>query len=65
MAEFLSTGASPSESAIAGRKLQRLSIPDLLTLRDRYKAEVAREDAAAQVGRGLPLKNRIFVRFGA
>ena len=49
---------------IAGRKLQRLSIPDLLTLRSRYQAEVAREEAAALVGRGLPDRRRVFVRFG-
>ncbi len=49
---------------IAGRKLQRLSIPDLLTLRSRYQMEVAREDAAARVGRGLPDKRRVMVRFG-
>jgi hypothetical protein len=49
---------------IAGRKLQRLSIPDLLTLRDRYQFEVAREEAAALVARGLPDKRRVMVRFG-
>lgn len=49
---------------IAGRKLQRLSIPDLLVLRDRYQFEVAREEAAALVARGLPDKRRVLVRFG-
>lgn len=49
---------------VAGRKLQRLSIPDLLAMRSRYQAEVAREDAAANVGRGLPDKRRVYVRFG-
>ena len=49
---------------IAGRKLQRFGIPELLTLRDRYRAEVAREDAAASVARGLPDRRRVFVRFG-
>ena len=50
---------------IAGRKLQRLSIPDLLTLRDRYRADVVREDNAAALARGLPDKRRIYVRFDA
>lgn len=50
---------------IAGRKLQRHSIPDLLVLRDKYRAEVAREDAASNAGRGLPNKSRVYVRFGA
>lgn len=49
---------------IAGRKLQRLSIPELLTLRDRYVAEVAREDAVQRAARGLPDKRRVMVRFG-
>lgn len=49
---------------IAGRRLQRLSIPDLIILRDRYQAEVAREEAAALVARGLPDKRRVMVRFG-
>jgi hypothetical protein len=49
---------------IAGRRLQRIPVPELLTLRDKYKGEVAREDAAADVGRGLPDRRRIMVRFG-
>ena len=49
---------------IAGRKLQRLSIPDLLTLRDRYRQEVAREAAADNAARGLPDRRRVIVRFG-
>lgn len=55
---------SAASYEIAGRKLQRISIPELLTLRDKYKGEVAREDAAASVGRGLPDSRRILVRFG-
>lgn len=55
---------SSSLYEIAGRKLQRFGIPELLGLRDRYRAEVAREDAAASVARGLPDRRRIFVRFG-
>ena len=49
---------------IAGRMLQRITIAELLTLRDRYRSEVAREDAAANVARGLPDKRRVMVRFG-
>lgn len=49
---------------IAGRRLQRMPIPELLALRDRYVAEVAREDAAARAARGLPDKRRVLVRFG-
>lgn len=50
---------------IAGRELWRISISDQLMLRDRYRAEVAREDAAANAARGLPNLRRIMVRFGA
>ena len=55
---------SAASYEIAGRKLQRLSIPDLLNLRDRYQFEVTREEAAALVARGLPDKRRVMVRFG-
>jgi hypothetical protein len=48
---------------IAGRKLQRISLPELLALRDKYKGEVAREDAAANTARGLPDKRRVLVSF--
>lgn len=50
---------------IAGRKLQRFSLPELLALRDKYKGEVAREDAASGASRGLPDRRRVLVRFGA
>jgi hypothetical protein len=56
---------SAASYEIAGRKLQRFGITDLLSLRDRYRAEVAREDAAANVGRGLPDRRRVMVRFGS
>lgn len=59
-----SNNLSASMYEIAGRRLQRFSIPDLLALRDKYKSEVAREDAAANAGRGLPDKRRVMVRFG-
>lgn len=59
-----SANLSAASYEIAGRKLHRFGIPELLTLRDRYRAEVAREDAAANVGRGLPDRRRVLVRFG-
>jgi len=39
-------------------------VDDLLALRDKYRAEVLREDAAAAVAAGLPDRRRVFVRFG-
>lgn len=59
-----SANLTASMYEIAGRKLQRISLPELLALRDKYKGEVAREDAAANVARGLPDKRRVMVRFG-
>jgi hypothetical protein len=40
---------------IAGRKVQNYPITDLLALRDRYRAEVRREEAAASGGSGRVL----------
>lgn len=45
---------------INGRSLVRTPIAELLVLRDRYRAEVARESAAA----GLGERRRTYVRFG-
>lgn len=50
-----------AEYEIAGRRLKNYSIPDLLTLRDRYRADVVREDKAAGIGLG----GRMYVRFQA
>lgn len=48
---------------IAGRKLSRYSIPDLLQLRSTMETDVTREQAASRVAAGLPDKRRVFVRF--
>lgn len=56
--------SSVQEYQIAGRQLRHMSIPDLLTLRDRLRADVAAEDAAAGLAAGLPARGRIQVRFG-
>lgn len=47
---------------IAGRQLAYIPIPELLTLRDRYRMDVAREDAAQSSASGLPNPGRIQVR---
>lgn len=49
---------------IAGRKLENYAIPDLLTLRDRLRQDVAREDAAAAMAAGASPRGRIQVRYG-
>ena len=48
---------------IAGRSLARTPIPDLMVLRDRYKAEGVREDRADRIKRGLGHSGRVKVRF--
>lgn len=56
--------SSTLEYSIAGRSLKHIPVSDLLALRDRYRAEVKREDAAAAVAAGLPDQRRVYVRFG-
>lgn len=50
--------------SIAGRSLSRTPIPELLALRDRYRAEVAQEDAADRLAAGLGSRRTVRVRFG-
>lgn len=50
---------------IGNRQLRYMTPDELLTLRDKYRAEVTREDAATAVAAGLPDRRRVFVRFGA
>lgn len=52
------------EYTIAGRTMKHIPMADLLALRDKYRAEVLREDAAAAVAAGLPDRRRVHVRFG-
>jgi len=54
-----------AEYEIAGRRLKRHSLPELLALRDRYRMEVARDAAAQRAAAGLAPRGRIAVRFGA
>lgn len=48
---------------IDGRSLSKYSFEELVVLRDRFKAEVAREQAAAQIAAGNGNPNKIKVRF--
>lgn len=59
--EGRSTSAT-AEYEIAGRKLKYMSVPELLTARDRYRIDVAREDAAQRSAAGLSNPGRIYVR---
>ena len=44
--------------------MKHIPVAELLQLRDRYRADVAREDAATAVAAGLSDRRRVFVRFG-
>jgi hypothetical protein len=48
---------------IDGRSLQRTPIPDLLTLRSRYRAELKSEEAAEKIANGLGSGRLVKVRF--
>lgn len=52
------------EYSIMGRSLKRTPIEELLVLRDRYRAEVQSDDAAAQIAAGLGDPRNVFIRFG-
>ena len=56
--------SATAEYQIAGRSLKYIPVPELLTLRDRYRQDVRAEDAAARVAAGLGNPGRIYVRFG-
>lgn len=51
------------EVTIAGDKLVRHSVESLLALRSHYKTEVAREEAAEKLAKGLSTGGRILTRF--
>lgn len=56
--------SATQEYEIAGRRLRYIPIPELLTLRDKLRVDVAREEAAAAMATGLSPRGRMFVRFG-
>ncbi len=47
-----------------GRQLQRIPTAELILLRDRYRAEVAREAEAERIANGLSAGRLILTRFG-
>ena len=56
--------SATAEYQIAGRSMKYIPVPELITLRDRYRAEVRQEDAAARMAAGQGNPGRIYVRFG-
>lgn len=53
-----------AEFTVDGRDIRHIPVTELLVLRDRYRADVRREEMAANVAQGRPAGNRILVRFG-
>lgn len=51
------------EYEIAGRRMKFRSPVEFMGLRDKLKAEVAREEAAQRLAAGLPAKSKVYVRF--
>ena len=58
-----SNNLQAAEYEIAGRRLKRLSIPELLALKSHLSAEVQRETAATRAAAGLPDQRRVYTRF--
>lgn len=54
--------SATAEYEIAGRRLKYIPLTELLVLRDRYRMDIAREDASARGAAGLPNPGRIQVR---
>lgn len=56
--------SATAEYQIAGRQMKYIPVPELLTLRDRYRRDVRAEEAAERIKAGLGNPGRIYVRFG-
>lgn len=56
--------SATAEYQIAGRQMRYIPVPELLTLRDRYRRDVRAEEAAERIKAGLGNPGRIYVRFG-
>lgn len=52
-----------AQLSIEGRAIQQYPVADLLKLRDRYRAEVQREEIAGRIGRGEHGAKKLMVRF--
>ena len=60
-----SNNLAAAEYEIAGRRLKRLSVPELIQLKSHLSAEVQRETAATRAAAGLPDQRRVYTRFQA
>ena len=55
--------ADVQEYELAGRKMVKIPLAELLTLRERFKGEVRQEQAAARLKLGKSTRQKIVVRF--
>lgn len=55
--------ADVSQYTIAGRSVNKIPIPELISLRNKYKAEVEAEKAALRIANGLDGAKQVLVRF--
>ena len=53
---------SHQDMEVAGRRIRHFSFAELLSLRDKYRAEARAEEAAENLSRGLGVPNKVLVR---
>lgn len=58
------TGGATQEYSIGNRSLKKMSMPDLIALETKLKADVARDARADRLAKGMNSGRSVFVRFG-
>lgn len=57
------SSAWTQEYEIAGRRMKFVNAADFMAFRSKVVAEVGREETAARIAAGLPIKSKVLVRF--
>lgn len=57
-------GGATQEYSIGNRSLKKMSMPDLIALETKLKADVARDARADRLAKGMNSGRSVFVRFG-
>lgn len=57
------TGGATQEYSIGNRSLKKMSMPDLIALETKLKADVAREARADRLAKGMSSGRAVYVRF--
>lgn len=58
------TGGAVAEYTIGNRSLKSMSMPDLIALESKLRADVSREARAERIAKGLNSGRAVYVRFG-